>query len=367
MASTSAPPVAQRAPAARPLPPRLRSRVAWGALTLALLAGVVAIEYVTGEEIGFTAFYFGPVFLATWFVGLLFGILVCTASGVSVFFLELTWESGRRLLFVSEWNAFIAFVGFLIVALISNRLKQAVEHEKTLSALKSRFIGMASHDLRNPLSSIMGYMQLLEARMLGPLEEPQRKAVEVAHLASQRMLSLIDSLLDVTVIESGRLDLDLRPGSLARVVREQVEAQSILAERKKIRFDLDLEEGHETVFDPSRISQVIDNLVGNAVKFSKPGSAVRVSLRIVDGRSSVSVSDQGPGLTPEDRAGLFQPFAKLSARPTGGERSTGLGLFIVKTIVEAHRGEVSVEGSSSTGTTFTFSLPSPNPSARARG
>jgi signal transduction histidine kinase len=172
------------------------------------------------------------------------------------------------------------------------------------------------------------------------------------------MLQMVNDLLDVAEIESGQLRLDLRPEDMAALVERNVALNQVLAARKGIELILTQDEGIPTTLaDGSKIEQVLNNLIGNAVKFSYPGSTVQVHMACENGRMVISVRDEGPGIPASERDRLFQPFAKTSVKSTGGEKGTGLGLAIVKRIVLEHGGDIWVESEVGRGTTFYVSLP----------
>ncbi len=227
---------------------------------------------------------------------------------------------------------------------------------KELNQLKNKFLGIAAHDLRNPLTSIGGFSEfLLEDRE--NLTGDQVEMISIIREAARNMLSLVNDLLDVSVIESGRLDLQRSRGPVRDVVQERVTICSMSAQKKNISIDTDIRNEPEAAFDHNRIAQVIDNLIGNAIKFSPPDSKITVSLES-DGESvMIGVRDQGPGISEEDRKKLFGEFQRLSAQPTGGEKSTGLGLAIVKKIVDAHGGDIWVYSEPGKGSTFSFTIP----------
>lgn len=227
-----------------------------------------------------------------------------------------------------------------------------------LNQLKNKFLGIAAHDLRNPLASISGFAELLLDDDAEPLTDEQREFLEMILNVSREMLTLVNDLLDVSIIESGRLDLTIGEGSLEEVLQERVRINRITAEKKRIQIHSSFGEVSPALFDAKRISQVVDNLITNAVKFSQPGTNVYVTLANEGEWVRVYVRDEGPGISPADRARLFGEFQKLTARPTGDERSTGLGLAIVKKIIEAHGGSVMVESRMGEGSTFSFTLPS---------
>jgi len=234
----------------------------------------------------------------------------------------------------------------------------ALERELVeLNHLKNRFLGLAAHDLRNPLVSIRGLAEILLCDECQPLTEMQREFLSTIHSASDGMLTLVTDILDVAVIESGKIKLQVRPGSLQSLIEERMRVNRVLAEKKRIGLAEDLNDLPLLPFDWNRIAQVIDNLIGNAIKFSPFDSNVVVSLTRVNGTAVVCVRDHGPGISKEDQAKLFNEYERLSNCPTDGEKSTGLGLSIAKQIVEAHRGMMNIESEIGTGTLFSFTLP----------
>ena len=241
------------------------------------------------------------------------------------------------------------------------RLMSALEEKNIklaeLNDLKNKFLGMASHDLRNPISSIQGFSRILLDQGNTLPEETRQEFLQSIHKVSNDMLALLEDLLNVSIIESGKLDLHLRHGSLKQLVEERIRMYQVMADRKNLTTHLDIAEIKEFSFDPSRISQVIDNLLSNAIKFSPAGKEIYVWLEEKNNRAKFSVRDQGPGISPEDQDKLFQHFQKLKAKPTGDETSHGLGLAIAKKMVEAHNGKIMVESNPQTGATFSFEIP----------
>ncbi|PKN75043.1 MAG: hypothetical protein CVU52_06355 [Deltaproteobacteria bacterium HGW-Deltaproteobacteria-10] len=226
-----------------------------------------------------------------------------------------------------------------------------------LNQLKNKFLGMAAHDLRNPLSSIRGFSEILLLEETGPLTEGQKEFLAIINKTSDEMLHMVNDLLDVSVIESGKIDLNLKLYSAQKLLEERIRLLHIVADKKQIIINVDRADVPDFSFDTNRIGQVIDNLISNAIKFSPIGSKIDISLKQVGGKVEIAVQDDGPGISPEDRKKLFGTFQKLSARPTAGEKSTGLGLAIVKKIVEAHGGDVWVESADGAGSIFKFNIP----------
>ena len=161
----------------------------------------------------------------------------------------------------------------------------------------------------------------------------------------------------MTLIESGKLSLNLEPVNLRGFLDEAVQQQAMLAAPKGTRVLLQAVPEGKVMVDPLRLRQVVDNLISNAVKFSPPGSTVRVNVERILAGWQVNVQDEGPGITEQDRIRMFQDFARLSAKATGGEKSTGLGLAISRRVVEAHGGRIGVNSDAGHGATFWFMLP----------
>jgi len=226
-----------------------------------------------------------------------------------------------------------------------------------LNDLKNKFLGMASHDLRNPISTIQGFSKILLDHGETLAEDAKKEFLQSIHKVSNDMLTLLDDLLNISTIESGKLELQVKRGSFGQLVKERVRMYQVMAERKNLATHLDIEEMAEFSFDPNRISQVIDNLLSNAIKFSPPGKEIYIWLGQRNGQAKFSVRDQGPGISPEDQDKLFKHFQKLKARPTADEPSHGLGLAIAKKMVEAHKGKITVESQPGSGATFSFFIP----------
>ncbi len=226
-----------------------------------------------------------------------------------------------------------------------------------LGELKNRFIGIAAHDLRTPLTAIIGYSEIL-LEMGADDPGPDRDMLVRIQRAGQFMLRLVNDLLDLSAIESGSIRLDLAPTDLAAFLRSSVELHATLAAPKQIAVELLADAGPLLArVDESKLEQVLGNLVGNAVKFSAPGTRVRVSLRRDGAVARFAVEDQGPGIPAHELERMFEPFQMTSVKSTAGEKSTGLGLAIVKKIVIAHRGSIRAESELGRGTTFHFELP----------
>jgi hypothetical protein len=171
------------------------------------------------------------------------------------------------------------------------------------------------------------------------------------------MLRLIDNILDITQIEAGQLNLQRESIPIRLFLEELVHRHNQLSHAKDIQVFLEGAPDQAVTADPLRLRQVLDNLVSNAVKYSPPGSCVWVSCEAGQDSWRFRVKDEGPGIKPSERGKLFQEFSRLSAKPTGNEKSTGLGLVIVKRIIEAHGGQVGVDTEREPGAEFWFTIP----------
>lgn len=252
----------------------------------------------------------------------------------------------------------------LRVESISAQLQAANEQLRRANQLKTRFLATAAHDLKNPLGGLL----LLADQLRMEAETGIQTAAIPAQAtrirdAAQRMLNIINSLLDTAVQEMGEVTAHFEVANLGDLVHDVVKANEPYAASKDIRLHY-----QETLggacwgqVDRLRLSQAIDNLVNNAIKYSPLGRNVWVEVapHLVGGeeRVRIEVRDEGPGLTAEDQAQAFGLFQRLSAQPTAGEYSTGLGLSIVKQMVELHGGGVSIESQSGKGASFIVEIP----------
>lgn len=227
-----------------------------------------------------------------------------------------------------------------------------------LNKLKNQFLGIAAHDLRNPLGVIIGFSDYILEEDKGNLLEEQIMMLNSILKSSEFMLRLINNLLDVSAIESGKLDLHLTKADLVPVISKNVELNNVIAHKKNISIHFNVsEQVPEIYFDAGKIEQVLNNLISNAVKYSQPGTHVFVKVMKKTSEVIVSVTDQGQGIPEEEIKNLFKPFGKTSVKSTAGEKSTGLGLLIARNLILGHNGKIWVESKFGEGSTFYVSLP----------
>jgi signal transduction histidine kinase len=221
-----------------------------------------------------------------------------------------------------------------------------------LNKEKNDFLGIAAHDLRNPLSAVIGYAELLQIE--GSAKVAQR-GTTIAN-AGRRMLELINDLLDANAIEEGRYASQIEPLDLRALVLTSMQHNHTSSERKQIALDLADGPPCWAQGDRKATLQILDNLLSNALKYSPIGSRVHLTAEADNEWADFAVCDQGPGIGAHDQKKLFQKHTKLSARPTGGESSVGLGLSIVKRLAEAMGGTVTCHSTLGEGATFTLRL-----------
>ncbi len=241
-----------------------------------------------------------------------------------------------------------------------------ITYIRELERMRAEFLSMVSHELRSPLTSVLGYAQLLERQALkGEPPRDLEKRLSVIVEQTKRVNALVEDLLEASRAEVGRLAMNMKYIDLLAIIRNTVGQMATLARGHRFRLELP-DEVPPLRADPGRIEQVLRNLLSNAVKFSPPASEITLRLAVEAGRVVVSVSDQGVGISKEDVATLFLPFHRV--RQAGGRevKGIGLGLFISRSIVEAHGGDMWVQSQVGKGSTFYFSLPLPRPRWRQR-
>jgi len=244
-----------------------------------------------------------------------------------------------------------------------------LEYQQKLIELddqKNKLLGMVAHDLRNPLTSIQGFSQLLINGGLD--EETEKEFLTIIQQVSREMLGTLNDLLDISKIESGKFDLHLNQHDLADLLRYRVRLNTINAQQKNLNITQTIPDHLVWLFDQDRMTQVIDNLISNAIKYSPPNTTIQVSLQTLKNAwVEIAVQDQGSGIPLDKQDKLFSTFQKAGVKPTGGEKSTGLGLAIVKKIVETHQGYVGVESKPGHGSRFYVVLPTAQPSPERHG
>lgn len=233
-----------------------------------------------------------------------------------------------------------------------NRAMQEAQH------LKDNFLSVVSHELRTPLNAITGFGSILEDEVAGPLSPKQHDLIEKMLESSERMMSLVNNLLDVARMQAGRFHLSIHPSHYPPILERVVALLEPIAKKKGVRIEIASEVLRVLPLDEEKIGQVLINLIDNAIKFSPSGGLIRVEAREEAKGVVTEVSDQGIGIAPENLGKLFIPFHQLNMGLTRSVGGTGLGLSIAKGIIEAHGGKIEASSPGlGKGTTFRFFLP----------
>lgn len=229
-----------------------------------------------------------------------------------------------------------------------------VAHEATERALQNDFVSSVTHELRTPLTSIQGSLRLIDAGAFGQIPDSLKGALDIASRNASTLLNLINDLLDFQKLDAGKMEFTFEPVGSARLVTLACENMAGFAARKNVVIDVQAADDVVFMADGMRLTQVLTNILSNAVKFSPDGG--QISARTIRGDEMVrfSISDRGPGMPEEFQSKVFEKFARAKNQATGP--GTGLGLAISKVIVEAHRGKIWFE-TSAQGTTFHVELP----------
>ncbi len=277
-----------------------------------------------------------------------------------------TWVTSEMHLAASESN-------YRALQQRNSELERAIAHLREVDQLKSNFLATVSHELRTPLTSIIGFSEMLAKGIAGPLNEEQAEYANTILERGEELLRLITQILEMSKMEMGTMRLSLEPIDLADVVARAFSAATIPAERARVHLvhELDLELP-AVLIDSDKVQQVLVNLISNAIKFNRPDGHVLVRAELAPMRRPfeedffgeevadalrVSVSDTGIGI-PEDQLGrIFDAFYQVDSSSTREHGGAGLGLSIVRKLIEAHGGEVWAESIVGVGTTFHFTLP----------
>lgn len=232
--------------------------------------------------------------------------------------------------------------------------KQAIAELEAAQQMKDRLFRIASHDLKSPLANVRMAETLLRGFVNS--DPTALDILDTLNSTVQHMNDVIEEFLDVAASQSAGIDIHIEPVNLQEVILNVVAQYSLIAEKKDIALQVQELPG-AVLADPARLAQVLSNLVSNAIKYSPPRTTVSIWLEFPDGRVRTCIADQGPGIPADERARLFTEFGRLSNRPTGGESSTGLGLWIVKHIVTLQNGTVGVECPPEGGSIFWVEFP----------
>lgn len=236
-----------------------------------------------------------------------------------------------------------------------------ISERRRAAQLQSEFISVVSHELRTPLTSIRGSLSLLEAGLSGVVTEPQQKLLSIAHKNSQRLIALVNDILDMEKLMADKMSFQMKSVDVVSLVEQAMESNSAYADTYSTRFVLCKHPTTAVVMaDAERMMQVLSNLLSNAAKFSPPDRSVDISISMDSENTRVSICDYGPGIPLEFRPRIFSAFAQADSSDTRKQGGTGLGLKISKTLIEKMGGTIGFESELGAGTCFWFSLPVAN-------
>jgi signal transduction histidine kinase len=253
------------------------------------------------------------------------------------------------------------FASQSVLAVQNARLFKEIEEKslqlETASQHKSQFLANMSHELRTPLNAILGYTELIIDRIYGEIPEKVLQTLDRVQKNGRHLLGLINDVLDLSKIEAGQLTLTLTDYSLRDVVYNVYGAVESLANAKNLALKVEMPEKLPTGRgDDRRLTQVLLNLAGNAIKFTDHGE-VAIKVTANDGSFTVAVHDTGPGISAADQARIFEEFQQADSSITKQQGGTGLGLAIAKCMIEMHGGKIWVESTPGAGSTFSFQVP----------
>ncbi|MBI3452431.1 MAG: PAS-domain containing protein [Rhodospirillales bacterium] len=240
---------------------------------------------------------------------------------------------------------------------VERALRERAEGLEAADRLKSEFISTVSYELRTPLNTIIGFAEILANLYFGPLNERQLEYSRGIIVSSERLLTIINDILDLASIEAGRMELARRPIAPHALLADVASVMRDMARSQNLRLDIDVAADMQPIEgDERRVKQALCNLVSNAIKFTPAGGSITLSARIENGRAVIAVADTGVGIAVEDQERVFKEFER--GRPGEGQRTgPGLGLALVKRIVELHGGSVTIESAPNRGTIVTCALP----------
>jgi signal transduction histidine kinase len=241
---------------------------------------------------------------------------------------------------------------------LAQRVLRTMEELTSLDHAKSEFLSIASHELRTPLTSIKGSLSLLKSGVTGPMNEMATNLLNIAEQETDRLIRLINELLDLAKIEAGKFEARSEWHPLGDLIEKTFASLSGLAQSAGVAIEAKDLAPVKVNIDHDRIQQVLTNLLSNAIKFSPKGATVQVTAQIDDRQElKISVTDQGRGIAPEDQDAIFQKFRQATSAKNPLVKGTGLGLAIAKALVEEHGGRIGVTSVPGQGSTFYFTLP----------
>lgn len=235
-------------------------------------------------------------------------------------------------------------------------LKRTYRQLKHLDKLKDEFVFIAAHELKNPVTAIRGYLYMLQKQMYGGIPAKLKEPIEQLNTSNQQLVQLVNDLLQIARAEAKTITIRTEPVNLCQVVDETIASLKPLAQQKKLALVHDCQEEQRVMADANRLTEILNNLISNSIKYSDKGT-IRVSHSVEQTQVVTHVADQGVGIDKEDQEKIFTRFFRSAEEKVKGIPGTGLGLFIVKQLVDKMKGEIWFTSEKGQGTVFSFSLP----------
>jgi signal transduction histidine kinase len=345
---------------------KLENKFAILTLSFILISLIGLVDYLSSAELTLSFFYLIPISLHALYKG--------TAKLMVIFnsvFACLIWTlviidaNFYSNIFYTVWNSLIILAFFLTTGLLlyalKTKYKEIQELLKYLSELneeKNKFIGIAAHDLRNPISSIYSFSEILLSKLDRQFSPDLVKIVLFIKEISSDSLIMLGNLLSISAIESGKMKITYKLQDYIEFIKKYIYLNQIIANQKDIQIKLETTENQIPLnFDEHYLSEVINNLLANAIKFSNPQSEIIVKVSMTLKKTILTeVIDKGQGIPKEEHIKLFNYFQKASTLPTHGEKSTGLGLAIAKKVILEHNGKISLKSDLGNGSNFYYEL-----------
>ena len=239
----------------------------------------------------------------------------------------------------------------------TRELSDALEEIKKVSKRKSDFVSAVSHELRTPLTSIKCYASILLGKTLGEIPDPIKERLEKINSRSDELVHMINELLDISRLESGRVTMKKQSCDLKELAENTLDFLSVQIKEKDLEFLLDIPSGLKVQIDKSQIERVLVNLIGNAIKFTPKKGKISLTTKPSNNFVQVNISDTGIGIPKDAQKTIFEEFYRVDNPINEKVKGTGLGLSLVKNIIEAHKGVIWVESQPGAGSTFSFLLP----------
>lgn len=345
-----------------------RQAVLFFAITTIALIGY--LDYITGAEFGFSFFYLIPISLLSMYRGTkMYSILICSLLASSLWFFAEFISREYSSMFFPIWNAFVRLVIFVAIGFLLHYLREKDKQLKLINENlilineeKNKFIGIAAHDLRSPLSGISSFTNLAIENYKEQLSPEIADILTVIKETSTNSLAILENLLDISKIESGKIILKIKEQDYIPFIRNQITLNQMLAKNKDIVISFKSQKENLLIdFDEHYLTEVINNLLSNAIKYSNRNTEIVVNISTQNNNVITEVIDNGIGIPFAEQQNLFKYFQTTSSQPTEGEKSTGLGLAITKQIIILHNGTIGVESEQNRGSKFYFTIPFKQP------